>query len=348
MQCVLANLFLIAYARYVDDLFALDVVDGHADDSDDLVGPAGTARLARLVIQDLLGWELDEEKSVMDARAFVALGVEVEFDDCSGMMLLSITEERSDKWKQEIAGYLACARMLPSQARKLAGKLSWGSSHVVGRGARVYLAPLFFHASGRSGRLSQRMRATLQWWTRFLDVVPGRRIPASPSPTVCVTLYADATGHGRLAWVAVCSGQRLFARCTVPSALRRWVHRRRQQVATWELVAALCALWYFLASSSRVGACNLQINLFIHSNVVLGTLLRWSSRQSEWNALIEGIWFQAASRAALLLAWRVLSKLNVADAPTRPTERASKLRELADAGFYETEWIWPPFPPWGV
>ena len=48
VQCILANLFLVVYARYVDDLFALDEVEHDAAPSQhDLVGPAGTAGLAR-------------------------------------------------------------------------------------------------------------------------------------------------------------------------------------------------------------------------------------------------------------------------------------------------------------
>ena len=342
----MANWFLVVNARYVDDLLALDPVE--EDDVDacfDFIGPAGTANLARQVIQGLLGWELDEDKSVTDAQVFVAFGVDVEFDDDDGVMLFRVTSDRAHKRQVEIRGYLTSGRMRPSQARKLAGKLSWGSSFVFGRGARVYLAPLFFHAAGRSWHLARRLRAALEWWLRFLSAVPERRIPASPLPTVCLTLYADATGHGAVAWVAVCSGQRLFARCVVPVGLRRWVHRRRQQVATWELVAALSAVWYFLESPARVGACNLQINLFIDSNVAVGTLLRGTSRQSDWNDLIEGIWFQAARNAALLLAWRAPSKLNLADAPTRP-ERASKLQELVEAGFEEADWVWPSAAPW--
>ena len=90
----------------------------------------------------------------------------------------------------------------------------------------------------------------------------------------------------------------------------------------------------------------MQINLFIDSNVALGTLLRGTSRQSDWNDLVAGIWFEAAAQAALLLAWRVPSKLNLADAPTRPEKCASELRALINRGFVETEWWWPPHSPW--
>ena len=261
-------------------------------------------------------------------------------------MIFRVTEERAAKWRVEIQGYLLSQCMLPSQARKLAGKLNWGASYVFGRGARVYLAPLFYHASRSSRFLSQRLQATLNWWLCFLESVPVRRIPSSPVPSIVLTLYADATGDGTLAWIAQGLSKRVFSRELVPFPLRQWVQRRRQQIATWELVAALCAVWYFLRSPARLSACHLQINLFIDSNVALGTLLRGTSRQSDWNDLVAGIWFEAAAQAALLLAWRVPSKLNLADAPTRPETCASELRALLDRGFVETEWWWPPHSPW--
>ena len=345
VQCILANLFLVVYARYVDDLFSLDEVE-QPDLVSDFIGPTGTATLARQVIQELLGWELDAEKAVTNANVFVALGVQIEYVDRSQTMIFRVTEERAAKWRVEIQGYLLSQRMLPSQARKLAGKLSWGASYVFGRGARVYLVPLFYHASRSSRCLSKRLQATLKWWLCFLESVPVRRIPSSPVPSVVLTLYADATGCGTVAWVAMGLSKRVFSREFVPEPLRQWVQQRQQQIATWELVPALCAVWYFLRSPARLSACHLQINLFIDSNVALDTLLRGTSRQSDWNDLVAGIWFEAAAQAALLLAWRVPSKLNLADAPTRPEKCASELRALIDRGFVETEWWWPPHSPW--
>ena len=210
----------------------------------------------------------------------------------------------------------------------------------------MYLAPLFYHASRSSRCLSKRLQATLKWWLRFLENVPVRQIPSSPVPPVVLTLYTDATGDGTLAWVAEGLSKRVFSRGFVPEPLRQWVHQRRQQIATWELVAALCAVWYFLKSPARLSACHLQINLFIDSHVALGTLLRGTSRQSDWNDLVTGIWFEAAAQAVLLLAWRVPSRLNLADAPTRPEKCASELRALINRGFVETEWWWPPHSPW--
>ena len=71
VQLILAKLFLIAYARYVDDLFSADVIlphDFQHEAANVLVGPAGTAYLARWVVENLLGWQLDKDKAVADVQ----------------------------------------------------------------------------------------------------------------------------------------------------------------------------------------------------------------------------------------------------------------------------------------
>ena len=177
-------------------------------------------------------------------------------------------------------------------------KAQLNASYVFGRRARVFLAPLFYHASRSSSCLSKRLQATLKWWLCFLESIPVRRIPSSPVPSVVLTLYADATGHTTLVWVAEGLSKRVFSRGFVPRPLRRWMHRRRQQITTWELVATLCAVWYFLGSPARLSESHLQIHLCIDTNVALGTLLRGTSRQSYWNDLDTGIWFEPAAQSS--------------------------------------------------
>ena len=103
-------------------------------------------------------------------------------------------------------------------------------------------------------------------------------------------------------------------------------------MASFELVAALAVLHRVLDEHSGV-----DVNVFIDSRVVLGTLLRGSSRQRDWNALLGSFWFRAARADAVVAAWCepsdplvaalgalraarrwMPSALNPADAPTRP------------------------------
>ena len=344
IQLILSKLFFIVYACYVDDLFGLDAeTHGNHEHAE----PAGIASMARWVIADLLGWEMDSEKAVTNSQVFVALGVHVEADNINAKLIFRIPEEKLVALRAEIAAILRTGRLPPSSARKLAGKLSWGASALFGRGARVYLAPLFRHASKNTTVLSRRLRQALEWWLRFLGAVPDRTVPFAPRVKETVTLYVDATGDGHLAWVAAVGAHREWSAAVVPKTLRRWVCWRRTQIATWELVAALCAVWSFLRQPRVCSDHGVQINVFIDSAVALGTLLRGSSRQQDWNALVAGLWFEVVSTGTLLLAWRVPSKQNLADIPTRPANRHDDVLLLRQQGFVEVPWEWPSPSLWG-
>ena len=139
VQGILARLFYLLYLRFVDDMFAGDTAaESSPGDGDVFVGPAGAARLARIVISDLLGWELDAGKAVTEGASAVILGVGVHFDDARQLIIFTLEAERVEKWCAEIREALQRRSLSPAQAQKLAGKLSWGATAVFGRGARVY------------------------------------------------------------------------------------------------------------------------------------------------------------------------------------------------------------------
>ena len=339
-QAILLRLFSIVYPRFVDDFFGIDAEQAH-EWGDSAVGAAS---LARFVIQDLLGWRLDPNKAVTAALSFVALGVRVSVDATTKCLNFVVPSDKCAKWLAEIAEVLRAQRLTPAHAQKLAGRLSWGATAVFGKGARVYLAPLFRHSAGRSTRISKRLCCALLWWQRFLNSQPSRAVPLSPSVKPRLVVYTDASGAGVLAWVAVLAGRKFFASVPVPGWLARWACPRQQQIHTWELVAAVCALWHFF--SLPEGVAGLDVVIFIDSTVALGTLLRGCSRQRDWNAMVAGMWFAAADRGHFLNAFRVSSHLNLADWPTRPEQKASELAQLVSRGFARLEWAWPAVDFW--
>ena len=209
-----------------------------------------------------------------------------------------------------------------------------------GRGARVYLVPLYNHAKRGGGRLSRRLEAALVWWCRFLEAGPTSRVAYAPPERRRVILYTDATGGGRVAWTLDCGdGRREWAAAQTPRWLRRKVQRRRAQVATWELCAALAAVWALLDREGfQVGEC--EVLLFVDSNVALGTLRKGYSKEWDWNALAAEFWFRLADAGLSLRAFRVPSGQNLADAPTR-SDKVREMREMEAAGFAERRWRWP-------
>ena len=213
----------------MDDLFGADRMISHAPF---LATPAGATEVAREVIEDLLGWELDATKRVSDSNKAPVLGVDVEIDSSGQALHLEICPGKLAQWASQIRGILMRNVLHPAGAKKLAGRLSWGASSVFGRAARVHLAPLFKQASGTSSALSGRVKRSLLWWLRFLSSVPCRTVLCTqPSRLRCV-VYSDATGGGNLAWAICLPNQRLWSASVVPRAVWRWARHRKNQVAT--------------------------------------------------------------------------------------------------------------------
>ena len=75
-------------------------------------------------------------------------------------------------------------------------------------------------------------------------------------------------------------------------------------------------------------------------------LRKGCSRQGDYNALVTEIWLMAAREACLLTFWWVPSAQNIADAPTRPVQKAAQLAAMRAAGFREVPWAWPEDAPW--
>ena len=340
VRAILAELFLVVYLRFVDDLFGADRAVAEAPH---LATPAGASDVARAVVTDLLGWELDPEKRVAQAHSAPVLGVEFAIDKRAQCIRISIPPAKIGNWQQEIRNCLARNCLQPDEARKLAGKLNWGSSAAFGRAGRVHLAPLFRHASGSTSKMSGRVERALRWWLQFLECVPQRLIHCARlvARTRCI-VYSDATGHGDVAWAICLPSARFWAASVVPAAVWRWACYRKTQIATWELLAAICALQWLL--DQNLG--ELDVVLFVDNKTALGTLVRGSSRQVDWNALIGDLWLRVARTSTLLSSFYVPSHLNVADAPTRPKEKGAALQAMQEVGFTRVQWRSPSDAPW--
>ena len=122
----------------------------------------------------------------------------------------------------------------------------------------------------------------------------------------------------------------------MPRSIRKWVLPRKHQIGTWELLAAVCALRQIFERLTE----DTEVLLFIDSTAALGTLLRGASRQMDWNSMVGEIWFQPALRGHFLTAWRVPSKLNMADLPSR-VPKPEPIPKLTEQGFSEIDFEWP-------
>ncbi len=192
----------------------------------------GVCSWPRAVVEDLLGWRLDESKRSVAATSAKILGVLVSIVDNREVrrepparrrrrgppwqgqaMEFRLDDARAEALAQEIVAILDRGWLPPSRAAKLAGKLSFGACAVFGRSARCFLVPLFAHAHQSRWVVSRRLRAALEWWARFLPCVPRRVVPLWPVPhRERVILYTDATGSGRCGRAATSGGSAALSR----------------------------------------------------------------------------------------------------------------------------------------
>ena len=211
-----------------------------------------------------------------------------------------------------------------------------------GRGARAYLAALHWQANRRAGALTARVRTALRWWARFLQESPKRRILLAPAVVQRCVVYTDAAGDGAIAFAAVHPQFRAWSATWVPRAAWDWALPRRTQIVLWELVAAVCAVEFLIGH----GLSDCEIVLFVDCNPALQALVRGASRQADINDMVTGVWFRVARAGILLHAFRVPSKLNIADGPTRWETWDAAASELQARDFKWISWAWPAALPW--
>ena len=75
LQAILGRLFFAPSGRFAGDLFGIDPEQDRGGGP--LAGAAGASQVTQFVMQNLLGWELDEDKRVSSAHSAEVLGVTV-------------------------------------------------------------------------------------------------------------------------------------------------------------------------------------------------------------------------------------------------------------------------------
>ena len=143
LRLILARLFWIPYCRYVDDKFGADVVPLGEQRHEGGDSPCQVARIACVVLRDLLGWELDGNKRVASASSVTVLGVFVEFLEQLQSLQFTVPPEKLKKWLDAVRGILARGHVSPAEAGRLAGALSWAASIIFGKGRRLLSKSVF-------------------------------------------------------------------------------------------------------------------------------------------------------------------------------------------------------------
>ena len=145
-------------------------------------------RLIRL----LLGPDAVADDKTDVGERLIILGVDITLS-CKGFTCAP-AELKVTKWLTLIDEFLKSDRMLPGEASKMAGRLSWACSQLFKRFGRAMLRPIFDQQSRRDGRISGELRKCLVWWKEVLSMGISELRTWSPPVHRTAHMFVDASG----------------------------------------------------------------------------------------------------------------------------------------------------------
>ena len=201
------------------------------------------------LVKVLLGGEAIADNKVGCGNCLGILGVDV----CASHNGFSFRPSRGKvvKWQSELARALATKTLVPGQAAKLAGKLSWGCTHMFNKFGRAMLRPLFDQQSRRDGKVGIELCRALQCWQSVLKLGLTERREWSSVGLPDVHLFCDASGcPAHLGAVLLLDGAIMWTHM-VPCAelVNKFRKRAHNQIMGLELLSislGLCTSEFWL------------------------------------------------------------------------------------------------------
>ena len=159
------------------------------------------------------------DRKTEHAPSLVVLGLRVQLDS-RGFTAVP-DEGKVAKWCGRLEAALAGGTLEAGAASKLAGALSWATSHMFQRVGRAMLRALFAHSKKGSPALGKELRRGLEWWLATLRRgVAERRVPTRPTADPPVLMWTDARAvPPRLAAVVLMRGRWTYTDAAPPAEL---------------------------------------------------------------------------------------------------------------------------------
>ena len=150
--------------------------------------------LAATSLFDLLGWLYDRtgDKCTDFSTTLHALGVKVCLSRLGdGVLTIANTEARTSELIETLEGVIAKGKVSKSEARRVAGRMSFAVGQVFGRLAKACLKVFYSLVESRSNRLSEEMVKAIEMYVFSLRSGPPRTINLGILP--CAYIYTDAS-----------------------------------------------------------------------------------------------------------------------------------------------------------
>ena len=324
------KMFALPVVSYFDDFIGVELGRGSG------LGFAAFQELNRV-----LGFVLKWRKDWWPAPRAPVLGVDVSV--AALPFKVSVTSERCQRLTAMLQGFVAAGSVSPTEGGTAAGKLRFAQAGVFGAVGRAAIQPFFRrqHAPAPCRGIGHGMSRAIQFWLELLRRPPARKVHHPSKVRPRRVLYTDASGEGIICGVLFTDGPRhpkVFS-LRIPSSVRHALLARRNQIALFEAIAAVVALFLFAPWISDT-----EVLVFEDNQATEGFLRNGFARGVAQDASrLAALWWDKCMRLRLSpwIEW-VPSDLNVSDGPTRPAEPLKSAELLT----LQPEWLrQATFPP---
>jgi len=288
--------------RYVDDYFGVE-------------HPA-LAEHAAHCFEELTACLLGDGTVAPDKLAFGnpldILGVHCESSD-EGFSARP-SDAKVNKWAADINFALCIELLHPGNASKMAGRLSFSSTHTFRKHGRAMLRPIYLHSHGRTSTMSPELKLTLKWWREALFACWVECRAWCESVRQRVFLFADARGNPpHIAAVLICAEGCFYTDLAPDHELLSIFKKRNDaQIQGLEILAIALGLCTFDGLLR-----NRHIQIYSDNRGSERAAREGTSRQFDHSCLPHSFWTKLLEIHASAFVQRVATDDNVADLPSR-------------------------------
>jgi hypothetical protein len=323
IKFILVRIFKCPIGRYVDDYFG-------ASREGVLLG----GQVLFGIISDLFGVPSELSKNEQ-GQSLVLLGTHCNVDTRNWVFTAMVEEKKVIKWSYILECITLDRWCAQSVAATMAGRLSFMVTVAANKVGRAFIKPFFAEANDpwQGGRASPSLLDAAAWFRMVLLArMPVVQKSVSRRSRV-VQAWTDAAGESRMiAAVVRVEDNFFFTNIRVPDFLwSQFLPRKDHYIGLQEALAVTLAVTTF--ASTFAGSL---LTLYIDNDGVLANFIGGSSRAPETNKFVAMFWFECARLNIAVVFYRVESKANVADGPTR--DRWDDLIALG------AHWVEPKLP----
>jgi hypothetical protein len=274
------------------------------------------------LLNELLGFTCKAAKDLPPSEAGELLGVWVRLG--AAPFWFEVLPLRRSRLLAQLQEILDADALHGGAARKLAGKLQFACLALFGRVGRAPLGAVYARAARCDGvRLSPGLRQALVCLGELLRRAPPRLLAPGLVVRGRVVLYTDASTErggfvsGVLFFDVAGSWEARFFGLKVPTAVRRLLNVRRQQIALLETIAVVVAFVLF-----RPWLVGVDVLLLVDNKNAVAWLRNGFARKdaTDANFLVAAFWQKVLDLSSSVHVEWVPSKLNIADGPSRPSD----------------------------